>query len=413
MILLSGCGTILLFVEPVSAYKLELPPYRGLSMQFIGTISESYSTNVTFASDEEEKIDAFVTNISGGFDIRYDGKRRGIALTGRMNRQYHTKNFSSINPSDNLNIQYYDELSAYDKLFFSDTFHRTNTPLNFGTDFLSADCQNLLRENDIDEVLSNPLCSQFAEEFGRFVGNFESYQNNFNVNYNRSISQYVSINMTYGNGLSWSSRQDLNDSILHRIGFGTNYAYSPVTNFNIFYNYAIRNFEGSGDVSTHSPTIGVRKYLTKRLVFIGDIGINISTLSNNETSTSRNILASLSHDISEKTSTSIRYQGNDSINSDKEDVFRNWRITGTITSQLYENINSSLECFYGEGEFIALDVTDMFLAATARLSYKIWEHRSGANISGSLGYSLSDLSSTDDNRGYTRTTINGGITAGF
>lgn len=413
ILVLSFVVNFLLVFATAHAYQIEIPPYYGLNIKFLGSVSESYNTNITFAAGEEDRVDDFVTNLSGGLNIEFEGRKRKMGLTGHVNRRYRAENFNSLNPSEDLNIYYQDELSEESSIFLNNSFRHSHVPAAFGDSSVIEECEKLRAEAGIEAVRRDPRCADINEEFGRFKGNFESYDNDFNINYGRDIRQYMTINMNYGNSLRSSSREDVNDSILHRIGFSTDYDLSPTTRFNMAYSFATRNFENSGDISTHTPSIGIRKYLTKRLILIGGIGITISTLSDNETSIGRNVQASLTHEISDETHESISFRRTDSINADKEDVFRNWQANWEITSQLLEDLTTRLSIFYGEGDFVSTGITDRLFVANINLYYKIWEHKSGANIRWGMGYIYSNLNSTDQNRGYSRSSINFGLTAGI
>jgi len=288
------------------AYEIEIPPYYGIETKFIGNLSESYNSNISFASDQEDRIDDFVTRVSGGLNIKFDGRKRRMEFDGRMNRQYRAENFDSINPSEDLNITYKEELSLYDNISLKNALYHTYVPESIEDFSLSAECEQLLKEIGIEATRRDPECSRSIQEFGRFEGSYESYKNNFNANYQRYIHKYLTGNIGYGNRLDWSSREDLNDSVSHSMNLNIAYAYDPATSFNVSYNYAIRDFENSGDVSSHSPRIGIKKHLTQRLLFYGSAGIVFSTLSDEKTSSGRSLNASLTHEISEKINASIR-----------------------------------------------------------------------------------------------------------
>ena len=74
-----------LHVSYVNAY--EFPPYQGLRLKVLGDISENYSNNVTFASNDRNKVEDFRTMLNLGLDFKYEGKRRSVDFSGRASRQ--------------------------------------------------------------------------------------------------------------------------------------------------------------------------------------------------------------------------------------------------------------------------------------------------------------------------------------
>ncbi len=133
------------------------------------------------------------------------------------------------------------------------------------------------------------------------------------------------------------------------------------------------------------------------------------------TSSSSNIAieASVIGQIDDKTTSNISYLKGDEISSDREDLFRNWRVTGSLTRELSEDLSGSISGFYGQGKFISIDVTDSLLGGSINLYYEFWRDKKGMNISGDIDYSYSNLDSTDENRSYSRNGVTLGLKMGF
>jgi hypothetical protein len=125
------------------------------------------------------------------------------------------------------------------------------------------------------------------------------------------------------------------------------------------------------------------------------------------------IEASVTGQIDEKTNSNIAFFKGDRISSDREDIFRSWRVTGGLTRELSEDLRSSISGFYGQGKFVSIDVIDSLLGGSIDLSYDFWRDKKGKNIGGNMGYTYSDLDSTEENRSYSRSGVTLGLTAGF
>ncbi|MHA2039933.1 MAG: hypothetical protein ACW98X_26250 [Promethearchaeota archaeon] len=365
----------LLTIASANAYVIEVPPYYGLNVKFNGTVTESYNNNITFAEDEENKIEDFVTNMTLGLNMQYEGKKRFLRLAGRINRQIRTRSRDVLNSYENASIDFQNQFSNYDTIHLGDTYSHTQVP------------------------------GSFEEEFGRIKGRFEFYSNSFNINYDRDITEHVKIVTRYSYGLNWSSQEGTKDSTRNHLGFNINYKLSASTDFLLSYAYATGKFEGGGDISTNSFSTGIRRYITKRLYFNGSIGNTFSSMAD-----SVFIKGELNSEIDKKTEAKLLYSRGIEISSYREDLFRNWRMTFSLARRLLEDFNSSLSAFYGKGKFVTEDFTDRLMGANIMLTYNFWEGKKGQRINGRVGYIYSKLDSTYENRDYQRSVVDFGLT---
>ncbi|MBI5664807.1 MAG: hypothetical protein HZC49_06940 [Nitrospirae bacterium] len=70
----SGCLVFFfLFISSASAY--EFPPYEGLNLKIDGQLAESYSNNITFASENEERMEDILTVLDLGMGLQYERER--------------------------------------------------------------------------------------------------------------------------------------------------------------------------------------------------------------------------------------------------------------------------------------------------------------------------------------------------
>ena len=123
--------------------------------------------------------------------------------------------------------------------------------------------------------------------------------------------------------------------------------------------------------------------------------------------------AALNDELNEKTTVGISYSRGIEISSFQGDTFKNWQITANATRALSEDLNSSFSAFYGSGFYSSENITDTLTGAGFNLLYNFWESQRGSNIRGNLGYSYSQLNSTDNTRGYTANSVSSSITLAF
>jgi len=360
----------------------ELPPYKynGIEIKISGTVSESYSDNITFG--EEDKEGDFLTVLGLILNVEYEpaNKRRGGGLIGSVNRQFRAKSFDVVNSSESLTLGFQNEFSKYDRLNLTNTFTHSQIP------------------------------TTFEEEFGRAKGRIDAYRNSFNLSYDRGISKYVSVNTAYTNGINRSSREGVTDSYQNNLNFGVNYDLSIATAFLLTYALNNTKFKGGGDTTTQSINLGARQNITKQLVINGSIGVLV-TPSATETSVGASITQPI--DIDRRTTANLSFSRDIQISSDRENIFKNWRFTGSISRDWLKDLSSSFSTFYGEGEFESTGIKDRLLGADVKITYIFWEHRRGAKLDGRFGYTYSNLDSSDESRGYTRNTVSWGLNIGF
>ena len=383
---MAGC----FFIIP--SYAIEFPQYRGLNVKIDGTVSQIYTDNITFTKDDQEG--AFLTTFGLGVNIEYQGKRRTAGFTGRMTRQISSSEFT--NPSENISLRFTNDFSKYDRLSVTNTFTHTRVPENFTIFERFIDVE---REDDVTDI--------FEQEFFRFRGRFDSYENRFDLTYTRDIMKELSVSTNYSNGQFWSPEGGITDSQHNNGGVRFNYHYSVATRFSLSYQLATGSFEDGRNITTHSISTGIRQNITKQLVIEGRIGA-VNTPSGTETI----IYVSMEQPIylDARTSGELSFKHDVRIRTDRADTFRSWRFSGRLNRSILENLHGSISVFYGEGTFGSTGEKDTFLGANIRLVTILWEHESGKSLSGHLGYVFARFDSTEENRGHTRNTINMGVT---
>lgn len=349
-----------------------------------------------------------MTNLALGLDIHYEGIKRELNLTGDMNRQVNMKSSTIQNSSEMVAIDFRNELSQYDRITLNNTFIHTQVPGSFeeqDSDIIR--CRELYDKYGKDLVKFYPECNNFLEEFGRVSGRFDSYSNTLDFNYNRELSESLNATISYTHGQDWSTEQEQN-SYSNSIGFGVNYSHNIATSFILSCRFA-ENVDKDGEgVSSRSVSVGMRRSITKRIYFNGDIGMNFAA-----SSYSTSIGASLTGEIDEKTTADLSYSKELSVSSVAGKLFDSWSASGRVSRLFSNNLNGYSSVFYGHGKFVSDGVEDTLMGASVSLGYNFWADKKGKKINGSLGYTFSELTSSDEARGYTRSGVTIGLSAGF
>ena len=369
-----GTILILMFVpEIVCAF-----PYKGLDITINGGVIETYDDNINFA--HEDKQADFITGLGLSIGVKYKGRRRSLDLTGNINQRFHAKVRDTKSSSENLTLNFKNEFSERDRLSLKDTFSHTHT------------------------------AASFEEEFLTIRGRRERFNNSFNLNYSRDISEHFTAIARYTNGLNKITEVegDQSDSYANKAGLELDYLYSVATTFLVSYAFATTSYKNSGNNSTHTIATGMRKYLTRRLYLDGKVGIDFITSINNKKTVKNAIEVSLTDEIDENTVAKLAFMRRDSTTSDTGDIFSNWRIIGSLKKQLSERFNSSFSGFYGQGKTVSTGITNKFLGASGAISYEFTEH-----LAGDFSYAYSIFDSSDETGGYNRSTASIGLTTVF
>jgi hypothetical protein len=393
-------------VAPVHAY--EFPPYEGLTLKIDGKLSENYSNNITYAQDDENRIEQWTTIVVLGLNVEYASKKRSLRLGGQMRQPIRFDDSDVQNSSEIMTLDFNNEFSQHDRIRIRDVYTHTKVPGSFEERNFREECSKLFREYGFDVARDDPRCTVFQREFGVSQGDFDVYENDFNFNYSRNISEQINVTVGYRNKRYDSSAGNSNDSIRNSVNGRVNYTLSHATVFFLDYTFYDTSYDEGDDISTDSFRAGIRQYITKRLYFNGDIGMDFTP-----TTDRTSFDALLTAELDEKTSASIDFSRDTRAAVDREDLFRNWRGSGRLTRLLMEDMNVFLSVFYGEGDFVSDDVTDTLLGASVSLNYIFWQQIRGARIDGNLGYTYAESDSTDQNRGYNRSSVDATLSIVF
>jgi hypothetical protein len=358
----------------MSAIELK---YEGWEMTIKTRISQQYTDNLTFAREDKNKVEKFMTTLSIGLNLDYTGRRRSFGVSGKINRWLDNDNFDAIRKAEDVGIRFKHEFSEYDILSLDDLFHHSRFPVDF------------------------------EEEFGRFTVDQDTYSNRFRIGYSREISEHLHFKANYNNTVYWASEELSRNSVVNGVGLSLNYIYSAATSASIAYNFTTRKYKESGTATMNSISAGLRKYITKRLYLDGKAGFSFISPVEGDDSVTGVYSLTATNDIDERTVGRLSFSRN--VHTTFEgDVFNNWQVRADVKRDIMEDLKGSLSTFYGEGEFNIIDVRDTFFGADARLNYIFGKH-----LTGNLGYTYSNLDSTDEDREYKRNTITAGLTLTF
>ena len=392
-----------------SANAYEFPPYKGIELKVTGDITGNYTNNVTYASADENKIEDFRTMLNLGLNFKYSGKRRSMGFSGLMTRQIDRTASNIRNSTENVKLNYNEELTKYDSISLYEKYTHTQEPGSLAGDYDMQECRDYYENYGYSAAETESKCNQFNEEFGRFKGRFDSYTNAFSFSYIREIGKAFTLRTNYNHNMNWSDAVGTNDSDRNAFGLTAGYKHSEATRFSLSYRYQLSDFDIGDDITSQSINVGIGQSFTKNIYLNANVG-KVEVTSGND---SMSLGATLRSEFDEKTSGSLSYSQGVEINANTDDTFENWQATGSLSRILLEDLKSSLSAFYGKGDYSTSSITDTFLGASVRLTYIFWQSKRGSSMEGTLGYSYSDLASSDKGREYTGHLINTSLAVVF
>ncbi|GBD95564.1 MAG TPA: hypothetical protein ENG83_13830 [Nitrospirae bacterium] len=345
--------------------------YKGLDIKINTSIAEMYDDNITYA--KEDKKEDFITTLGLGLNTKYKGRRRSLDFGGRVNYRFNARYKDIRNNSENLNINFTNEFSEYDTVKLRYTFKHSYVP---GT---------------------------FEEELDRTTGRRETFENRFNADYTRDISEHLNIGTRYAYRLKKFSEKNRRDSTLNRIAFDVRYKPGIATIFLLTYGYERNNL--NNEINRYAA--GVKYYITRRFYFDGRAGLDKSALNNTDKSR-LNINASLTDEIDENSVANISYKKGEAFDSGEGNISSTWQIKGRFSRKLLEKLDSSVSGYYGESTFNTSETTNALVGVNLSLLYEPWE-----DTRLNLRYAYSDLDSTNESVGYTRNAVTLSLSRSF
>ncbi|MBN2097698.1 MAG: outer membrane beta-barrel protein [Candidatus Omnitrophica bacterium] len=341
---------------------------EDLDVQVRANVSETYDDNITFAHQDAKKD--FITSFSLGTDLKYEQKMRSLSLAANIFQQLFADCSDFNNTSQDLSLDYKQELSKYARLSLLNRFSHSYEPRSF------------------------------EDAFGRSGGRYSYYRNRFSLGYIKDISKQLSVGARYANELNEISREDLADSYLNNFGLDATYFLSSNNILSGSYDFSNRNFNPGSSASTNSLATGLRHYFTEQLYFDGRAGLDIINSFFEKSYTKPLIFAALTSDIDETAQASLSFSQQYTTTSYTQDLFKQWRLSAALNKQLFKRLNCALSAFYGEGEYVSSSITDELNGASCSLRYDLNEQ-----LTGTLSYSYTSVDSNLNTREYSKNRI--------
>jgi hypothetical protein len=287
-----------------------------------------------------------------------------------VTQQIFGKHTENQNTAEHAAIKLKQALSKFDDLIVADTFSHTYEPYNF------------------------------EDQFTRVSGRYGYYRNVFDIAYEKDFTERISAKLGYGNDLDLTGRSDLFESYVNRVSLQGNYRFNSESEILGTYEFLHRKLDPGGDANTNTLSAGLRQYFTEQLSLEGMAGVNFIDSYDDEGYVNPLWTVTLVDRVTEKESASLSFSQQYSTNPSTEDIFKSWRISGGINSQLLKRLFGSASVFYGRGEYVLSDIKDNLIGGYVALSYDIYK-----DFKGYLSYTYSQTISNVDARDYKKNVV--------
>ena len=369
--------------------------YKDMDININAKIAEKYDDNIFFAKENKKRD--FITTLGIGVNAKYQGRRRSLDFRGNINQRFNSEYSDIKNSSEDVGIDFRSEISRYDKVELNYSFNHFYAP------------------------------ESFEQELERTTARSETYDNRFNAEYSRDISEYFRVDMSYAyrqKNFSEEEKEDREDTSYNEIGLELRYKPGIATTLLVAYGYEMNNFN---DEKINRYTGGLKYYITKRFYFDGRAGWDES-FSGTANRTRLHVNASLTNEIDENSVAKISYKQGERFDSEEGSISYNWQVRGELKRHLLKQLSGSVSAFYGETEFeetkrtetpsgdpdsIEIKKTNTLLGVNAELTYEIQE-----DMRVKLLYTYADRDITIDGDsttdiGYIRNTVTLSLTRSF
>ncbi len=350
--------------------------FLGFDVDTTGFVSTGYDDNVTL--DDDNEISDAVTELSTGLVAIREAKTYDLNIRGVFTRRLYATHSALNNDLQDIAIDFSKEFSKYDHVSMTNRFVHAEDP------------------------------GSLKYAFGRTSGRYSYYRNNFDAAYIRDMSKHFSIEGRYDHETYSVSRDDLSDSMMHRVGIAAVYIRNSALSFLLGYDFTMRRLEGSGRADVHTFSTGIRYSLTKRSYFDGRCGVSLVDAFDGSRAFRPSVTLTLTNDFDETDSITLTYRKISMPSSDTADIWNSWQTSLEVSRQWSARLKTALSVFLGVGEFAALKIEDRQIGVEARLNYDVRE-----NVAVFLTYTRSEVDSDVDSRDYRRNQVAMGVRMTF
>lgn len=372
------CRSVLFFTLFLCFFSAPLFAFHlgDIDLGISASVHQTYDDNIT--SRERDKLSDLVTDVSAGLSLAQEGRLRRLELAAGISQELFAQYNEYNQTTAAADLAYEQYVTKHDQIFLQNSFVYT------------------------DEGRT------FEEAFERETARYSYYRNRFGLDYTKELSKQLHLSARYGNDLYFRTQEGRSDTYTNTAGVDTVYFISSANILFFSYDFSSTNFDPGNDAFIHTLSSGFRHHLSPQLYFDARGGADFINSYNSEDYIRPMWQASLSNDIDRNTSVNMSFFKRYSANTDTQDLFDSWQLSGNFTKQLLERLGFSLSVFYGEGEYKNFNITDKFLGASSGFAYDLTRH-----INTNLNYSYIDRSSTVDGRAYRRNRITLGVRTEF
>ncbi len=346
-IVTAGILVILIFIVYPDAGDV-----HALDFALSGSVNETYDDNITY--EKSNQREDFITSLIAALSLNHTGRTSEIDVTARTTQQIFARYFDKFNNnSQDVNLNFTDQLTEYNKLTIKDTFNHTYDPRSF------------------------------EDEFGKGGGRFSYLLNRSAATFISEINKLIVVNTRYTGEQYLPSRRNRSDSYLNSGGMQVDFNWNSYTMTSIMYDYSNRNFNPGADATVHSPAVLYRQYILNQLYFDLKGGVDFINSYNDQQYTKPFVIFGIHNEIDRNSRFSVTITKQYYPDTYTQDISDNWRVSGIFVQQVGRRILLNLNAFYGRGEYIQRDEKYTLEGIITSISYEML-----SNIDISIQYSF-------------------------
>lgn len=316
--------------------------FGGTDIRLRAGAKEGYDDNITYV--KSNKKGGFTSIFSSGLYALYENARRFLEASGNVNYQLYNGHTEFNNFNEDFSLDYREELSKRNRLSVRDNLIHAYEPQNF------------------------------QQAFGAQGGWYSYFRNIVDLVFTRDMSKRLTADVRYSNHVDVFSRSDQSNAYLNKGGLGFDYSLFPRSRFLFTYDFACRSFTPGRSAWIHTVLGGFRQELNQKVSVQLQAGADFVHSFMSSDYVRPHYAASVSYLLDRKTRINVYFVREHTTTAYLPNIFDIWQVAAGFDRELSKKIVASLAAFYGHGKYLLADITDNFIGARGKVTYKIMKH---------------------------------------
>jgi len=362
----------LLFLGIPQGVKAE----ENVNLDIFGEVIETYDDNILYDPDNE--IDDLITTVLVGLGIEHVTKTQSFRLSGSIEQNLFADFDTFNNTAEYIDLEFEKEYSDLNKISVKNNFEHAEAP------------------------------DSFEESIGRQLGRYEFFNNEFEVEYTRELDMKRSYSLGYANEVYDASRDDIPDSVDHRVLTAYNYQRDPANTYSANYEFEYTAYDNDENSNTHKLFGSWQHLFDKRKGVRMDLGTSVIDSFDDDVTAKPYAMFRYNNEIAEDTMFIFTVKKEYEPSNFRSDIFDLLLVSAQVIKQLSDRWTLKARGFFGLGEYLASNIEDELAGADAGVEFEVRE-----NFKLFMNYRFETNNSNLASRDYEKNRVSLGVQVSF